>query len=321
MNPPEDPRQTDAASSSGTGAAAPGETAAPEAGRVAEPAHAEAVGEDLTDQSPADADAAGDSGSAGTEVRVGAIESEQQADLGNGPTAEELSGPIEALLLMAEAPLPSADLAASLRAPVPVVEECLKQLARFYDETRRGFALRHVGGGWRLWTRAEHAEVLGQAVLEGQTARLSQAALETLAVVAYLQPVSRSRVAAVRGVNVDGVMRTLLARNLVAEVAAATGAGQAALFGTTDYFLERMGMADLSELPALAPYLPDASDLEAELGRLAGTDPGASAPIDSDSAETAAQVDPEADNGGVDPADPAPPTGPVTPTSEDEQHD
>lgn len=199
----------------------------------------------------------------------------------SGPTLpadpEQISGPVEALLLMAEEPLAAATLAAQLQVPAPVVEECLRRLAAFYDETGRGFELRHVGGGWRLWTRAEHAEVLSRAVLEGQHARLSQAALETLAVVAYLQPVSRSRVAAVRGVNVDGVMRTLVARHLIEE-AGQDGESGANLFRTTGFFLERMGMQDLGELPALAPHLPDAADLEAELGRLAEPAPATPLP-------------------------------------------
>lgn len=195
--------------------------------------------------------------------------------MANEADLSELGGPIEALLLMATEPLETARLAATLEAPLPLVEQCLTQLRQFYDETGRGFELRNVGGGWRLWTRTEHAEVLSRAVLEGQQARLSQAALETLAVVAYLQPVSRSRVAAVRGVNVDGVIRTLVARNLLAEAPSEGSGGAATLFRTTDFFLERMGMQDLSELPELAPHLPDAAELENELGRLAEVAPTA----------------------------------------------
>jgi segregation and condensation protein B len=143
----------------------------------------------------------------------------------------------------------------------------LQNLARFYDDTGRGFELRRLAGGWRYYTREEHAELISAYVLEGQQAKLSQAALETLAVIAYLQPVSRSRVSAVRGVNVDGVMRTLLARDLITE----TGSEEsgATLFATTDYFLERMGIQSVDELPELAPYLPEATELEAELGQLA----------------------------------------------------
>ena len=128
-----------------------------------------------------------------------------------------LTGPLEALLLMATEPMLTAELAQALDVRKPVVWEALDRLRAFYDETGRGFELREVGLGWRYYTRAEHHEVIARWMLDGQHARLSQAALETLAVVAYLQPISRSRVSAVRGVNVDGVMRTLVARELIEE--------------------------------------------------------------------------------------------------------
>lgn len=173
-------------------------------------------------------------------------------------------GPLEALLLMATEPLSTLELAEAVQAPEPDVAAALDELAAFYDETGRGFELRRVGTGWRYYTRPEHAELIGAWVLEGQSARLSQAALETLAVVAYLQPISRGRVSAVRGVNVDGVMRTLVTRELVEEVGrdAESGAMQ---FGTTSYFLERMGLTSLDQLPPIAPHLPDARTLDEEL--------------------------------------------------------
>ena len=118
------------------------------------------------------------------------------------------------------------------------------------------------------YTREEHVDVIGRWLLEGQRGTLSQAALETLAVVAYLQPISRSRVSAVRGVNVDGVIRTLATRDLIEEVGRDPETG-ARLFGTSSVFLERMGLTSLDELPPLAPHLPDASALEAELAGLA----------------------------------------------------
>jgi segregation and condensation protein B len=169
---------------------------------------------------------------------------------------------------MATEPMPTAELAQAVRAPVALVERALAHLAEFYDETGRGFELRYVGGGWRYWTRAEHAELIGGWLIEGQHAKLSQAALETLAVVAYLQPISRSRVSAVRGVNVDGVLRTLVTRDLVHEVDRDPETG-AMLFGTTGEFLERLGLAGLNDLPPIAPHLPDASELDAELRALA----------------------------------------------------
>ena len=183
-------------------------------------------------------------------------------------SAAEISGALEALLLLAEEPQRSDDLAAALGAPEPVVRQALAELVTFYDETGRGFELREVGGGWRYYTREEHAELIAASVLEGQQSRLSQAALETLAVIAYSQPISRGRVSAVRGVSVDGVIRTLLARGLIEEAGHDVDSG-AVVFATTSYFLERMGLRSLDDLPALAPHLPEAETLEAELSQLA----------------------------------------------------
>ena len=181
---------------------------------------------------------------------------------------DNVAGALEALLLLAEEPLSELTLAAALEVPVPVVHETLLELVAFYDETGRGFELRELGGGWRYYTREEHAELITEYVLEGRESKLSQAGLETLAVVAYQQPISRARVSAVRGVNVDGVMKTLLTRGLVEETGADEVSG-AVLFGTTSYFLERMGLRTLDELPPLAPHLPVVDELEAELSRLA----------------------------------------------------
>lgn len=199
------------------------------------------------------------------------------------PSADAIAAPLEALLLMATEPVPTAELAQAVRAPVRVVEEALEGLARFYDETSRGFELRAVGGGWRYWTRAEHAGLIGAWLVEGQQSRLSQAALETLAVIAYLQPISRGRVSAVRGVSVDGVLRTLVTRDLVQEVDR-DGETGAMLFGTTGHFLERLGLAGLDDLPPIAPLLPDAAALEAELRASSSVepfDPGPAAPEDT----------------------------------------
>ncbi len=127
-----------------------------------------------------------------------------------------------------------------------------------------------MAGGWRFYTREEFAPVVEAFVLEGQQARLTQAALETLAVVAYKQPVSRARVSAIRGVNVDGVMRTLLTRGLVEE-AGQDGEHGSMLYRTSSYFLERIGITSLDELPELAPYLPEMDDLEDELAAVSGS--------------------------------------------------
>jgi segregation and condensation protein B len=173
----------------------------------------------------------------------------------------ELRPSLEALLMVADQPLDEAVLAAAVGHPVAAVSEALAVLATDYDEQGRGFELRNVAGGWRYYTREEFAPVVESFVLEGQQARLTQAALETLAVVAYKQPVSRARVSAIRGVNVDGVMRTLLTRGLVEE-AGRDGEHGATLYRTTGYFLERIGVTSLDELPELAPYLPDMDDLD-----------------------------------------------------------
>ncbi|MCC2333314.1 SMC-Scp complex subunit ScpB [Cellulomonas wangsupingiae] len=171
---------------------------------------------------------------------------------------------LEAVLMVVDEPVPAVRLATALALPTARVEALLERLAAEYRGEHggrpRGFELRRAGEGWRIYSAAAYGDVVGRFVVDGQTQRLTQAALETLAVVAYRQPVSRGQVSAVRGVSVDGVMRTLTTRGLVAEVAhdAATGA---VLYGTTGYFLERMGLSSLDELPPLAPYLPDIESL------------------------------------------------------------
>jgi len=147
--------------------------------------------------------------------------------------------------------------------PADQVDEALRGLADEYAEQGRGFDLRNVAGGWRYYTREEYAAVVERFVLEGQQARLTQAALETLAVVAYRQPVSRARVSAIRGVNVDGVMRTLVARGLVEECGT-DAETTALLYRTTSYFLERIGITSLDELPELAPFLPEMEDIDSD---------------------------------------------------------
>ena len=151
---------------------------------------------------------------------------------------------------------------------MPDVEAALAELEEGYAAQKRGFTLRQVGGGWRIYSRPDFAPVVGKFILDGQQARLTQASLETLAVIAYRQPVSRSRVAAVRGVNVDGVIRTLISRGLIEE-RGSDEESTATLYGTTPYFLERLGLQSLDDLPALAPYLPEVDVLDeiAESGR------------------------------------------------------
>ena len=173
----------------------------------------------------------------------------------------ELRPALEAVLMVADQPLDHLTLASAVGYPAEEVAQALAGLAAEYDEQGRGFELRNVAGGYRYYTREEYAAVVEGFVLEGQQARLTQAALETLAVVAYKQPVSRARVSAIRGVNVDGVMRTLLTRGLVEEAGQDESSG-ATLFRTTTYFLERIGVTTIDELPELAPYLPELADLD-----------------------------------------------------------
>src|SRR5689334_12986807 len=170
--------------------------------------------------------------------------------------------------MVADQPLDHVTLASAVGYPPGEVSAALAALAEEYAEQGRGFDLRNVAGGWRYYTREEFAGVVERFVLDGQQARLTQAALETLAVVAYRQPVSRARVSAIRGVNVDGVMRTLVSRGLVEEVGTDAETG-AHLYSTTSYFLERMGLSSLEELPEIAPFLPEMAEIEDELEEVA----------------------------------------------------
>jgi segregation and condensation protein B len=176
-----------------------------------------------------------------------------------------LRASLEAILLVADEPVAEVVLAQVLERPREEIRAALTGLAAAYTAEDRGFDLREIAGGWRYYTREDCASVVERFVSDGQEIRLTQAALETLSVVAYRQPVSRARVSAVRGVNCDGVMRTLVLRGLVAESGTDTETG-AVLFGTTSYFLERLGLARLEDLPDLAPFLPDDLGDEEELG-------------------------------------------------------
>ncbi|GGQ22483.1 segregation and condensation protein B [Streptomyces roseolilacinus] len=196
--------------------------------------------------------------------------------------ALELKPALEAVLMVVDEPATEEHLARVLGRPRREVADALRELAGEYDAQGRGFELRPVAGGWRYYTRPAYAAAVEDFVLDGRQARLTQAALETLAVVAYRQPVSRSRVSAVRGVNCDGVMRTLLQRGLVAEAGTEPETG-AILYRTTNHFLERMGLRGLDELPELAPFLPEADAIEAETGEGAPSfDPDAPDSEDAD---------------------------------------
>ncbi len=185
-------------------------------------------------------------------------------------TAEPpLRAALEAVLLVVDEPVSEVTLAQVVERPTEEVATTLAALAAEYAEQGRGFDLRCVAGGWRLYTRADCAPYVERFVLDGQQARLTQAALETLAVVAYRQPVSRARVSAIRGVNVDGVMRTLVSRGLVEDAGVEESSG-ATLYRTTSYFLERLGLSSVEDLPPLAPHLPGPEALDLDESATAG---------------------------------------------------
>jgi segregation and condensation protein B len=176
---------------------------------------------------------------------------------------------LEAVLLVVDEPVSDLLLAQVLERPREEVATELRALAGSYTAEGRGFDLREVAGGWRLYSREACAPVVERFLTDGHEVRLTQAALEALAVVAYRQPVSRARVSAVRGVNCDGVMRTLTLRGLIEEQATDPETG-AILFRTTGYFLERLGLASLDELPELAPFLPENMEDEQDVGHETG---------------------------------------------------
>lgn len=187
--------------------------------------------------------------------------------------ADHVAPALEAILMVAEEPLPPALLAKLVGAPINEVEKICENLAAEYVADGRGFILARVAGGYRFQTATEQAPYVERFVLDGQSARLSAAALETLAVIAYKQPVSRNQIASIRGVNVDAVMRTLQQRGYVDEVARDPGPGQAVLYGTTPTFLERLGIDSVEDLPPLGEFFPEADVVEAlERGLRVGSD-------------------------------------------------
>ena len=169
---------------------------------------------------------------------------------------DELRQAVEAIVLVAEDPVPPHVLGMLTELPPDLIAQVCEDLAAEYEEQGRGFRLARVGGGYRFQTARETAPYVERFVLEGQTTRLSAAALETLAIVAYKQPLSRMQVAAIRGVNVDAVMRTLQSRGYIDDIGRDPGPGQATLFGTTQLFLEKMGLNSLGQLPTLGDFMP-----------------------------------------------------------------
>jgi segregation and condensation protein B len=182
--------------------------------------------------------------------------------------ADALRGAVEAILMVAEVPLSLVHLATSLDMPVPDIREAVLAVKADFDGENgnrpRGFELREVGGGWRVFVREEYEWAVREFISNENPTKLSQAALETLAVIAYRQPIARGQIASIRGVNVDTVVRTLLSRGLITEVFTDSETG-AINYGTTETFLETLGINALDDLPLISPYLPDANfDLGAE---------------------------------------------------------
>ena len=176
-----------------------------------------------------------------------------------------LRAAIEALLTVAETPLSIVTIAGALEVPINEVRSEIEALVLEYDSAHdglgRGFELREVGGGWRFFVRQSHDWGVRQLVANENPAKLSQAALETLAVIAYRQPISRGQISSIRGVNVDSVVRTLISRGLVSELYTDAETG-ASMFGTTELLLEQLGINSLEELPAISPYLPDQDSID-----------------------------------------------------------
>lgn len=175
----------------------------------------------------------------------------------------ELTAAIEAVLMVAERPIEPRLLAQLVEASVESVEATCAELDAVYREQGRGFVLARVAGGYRYQSHPEQAAYVERFVLEGQSSRLSAAALETMAIVAYKQPISRAQVAAIRGVSVDAVMRTLTQRGYIAEVSRDSGPGQAVMYGTTALFLERLNINSILDLPELGEFVPSADVVEA----------------------------------------------------------
>lgn len=187
-----------------------------------------------------------------------AIEDSGLPDLSDDATFEAA---LESVLLVVDSPIAEDALSSALEQPVKRIKQALRRLSTRYTESGSGIDLRRAGDGWRFYTRDRYAPFVEKLLLDGQRAKLTRAALETLAVIAYRQPVTRARIAAVRGVNVDGVIRTLVARGLIEETGTDSDTG-GILYRTTELFLERLGLSSLADLPPIAPLLPEVDAID-----------------------------------------------------------
>lgn len=233
------------------------EAAAPESATDAEPA-----AEPEPEAHPADPADAEDAATLEAQLLAAApeeaIEDSGLPDLSN---EQEFDAALESVLLVVDSPIAEDQLSSALEQPVKRIKEALRRLSTRYTESGSGIDLRRAGDGWRFYTRDRYAPFVEKLLLDGQRAKLTRAALETLAVIAYRQPVTRARIAAVRGVNVDGVIRTLVARGLIEETGTDSDTG-GILYRTTELFLERLGLSSLADLPPIAPLLPEVDAID-----------------------------------------------------------
>ena len=229
-----------------------------------------------------------------TDLSESEHQTNENEDISSEPSAEDterlpgdLLAAIEAILMVAERPVEPRLLAQLVEVSIDAIDTACRDLAAQYQQASRGFVLARVAGGYRFQSNVAQAAYVERFVLEGQVSKLSAAALETMAIVAYKQPISRAQVASIRGVSVDAVMRTLDQRGYIAEVARDGGPGQAVLYGTTPLFLERLGLDSVAELPELGDFVPEADIVEALEHGLRFTDvPDSPAGVDSTSRET-----------------------------------
>jgi segregation and condensation protein B len=199
---------------------------------------------------------------------------------------------VEAILMVAHEPVPTDLIAQLVELPSATIEDVCVRLAESYEKAGHGFQIAKVAGGWRYQTHPDLAPYVERFILDGQRARLSGAALETLAIIAYKQPISRLQIASIRGVDPDAVMRTLHGRGYIAPVARDSGPGQAVMWGTTQLFLEKLGLASLADMPPIASFVPDASLVEAlEKTLRIEADPFV-VPISNESDESAESIEP-----------------------------